>query len=130
MLLFLRTKLKKKSRGEIKSFFRNEVATLERLRKVSVRRKGPRHDEIDPKEIVLEAHRKGNPVTIVYKDRDGTKTSRMIEPLEVETDSYSGVKRVRSFCYMRQEGRTFLLERVADAIPADKELSIISKDSL
>lgn len=40
------------------------------------------------------------------------------------------LKRVRSFCYIRGEGRTFLLERIIDAIPADDELSVIFKDSL
>ncbi|KXA96926.1 hypothetical protein AKJ39_03965 [candidate division MSBL1 archaeon SCGC-AAA259J03] len=41
VLLFLRTKLRKKTRNEIKSFIRNEVITYERLLKVSVTRLGP-----------------------------------------------------------------------------------------
>ncbi|KXB05314.1 hypothetical protein AKJ49_01055 [candidate division MSBL1 archaeon SCGC-AAA382A03] len=130
MLLFLRTKVRKKNRNDIKSFFKNEVVTYERLRKVSVKRKGPRHNGVDPEQVVLKAYRNDDPVTIIYKDRNGTRTSRMIEPLEIKTDPYSGVRRIKSYCHLRQEGRTFLLERVTDAIPADTDLSVISKDNL
>ncbi|KXB04340.1 hypothetical protein AKJ48_02930 [candidate division MSBL1 archaeon SCGC-AAA261O19] len=95
-----------------------------------MRRKGPRRDNVDPKEVVLNAYRNGELVTIIYKDRNGTRTSRMIEPLEIVTNPYSGVRWIKSFCHLRQEERTFLLERVVDAIPADIELSVISKESL
>ncbi|KXA98212.1 hypothetical protein AKJ40_04885 [candidate division MSBL1 archaeon SCGC-AAA259M10] len=112
---FLWKKVRKRRRSEIRSFFRGEVATMERIREVAV----------GPKGIFL-----GEPVVISYKDRKGRRTRRMIEPLKIETDPYSGVRRIESFCYLRQEGRTFLLERVTDAIPADTELSVISGDGL
>ncbi len=130
ILLFLRTRVRKKDRDDIKSFFKNEVVTYERLRKVSVKRKGPRHDGVDPEEVVLKAYRNDDPVTIIYKDRNGTRTSRMIEPLKIKTEPYSGVRRIKSYCHLRQERRTFLLERVVDAIPADTELSVIPNDNL
>ncbi len=66
---------------------------------------------------MLDAYRNNDPVTIIYKDRKGTKTSRMIEPLKIETDPYSGVRRIESYCYLRHAERTFLLERIVDAIP-------------
>ncbi|KXB06250.1 hypothetical protein AKJ53_00950 [candidate division MSBL1 archaeon SCGC-AAA382F02] len=130
ILLYLRTKLRNKNREDIKSFFRNEVVTYDRLRKVSVKQLGLHYPDTSPEEDVLNAHLNNEPVTIIYKDRKGTKTSRMIEPLKIETDPYSGVRRIKSYCHLRQAERTFLLERVVDAIPANTELSVISKDSL
>ncbi|KXA89065.1 hypothetical protein AKJ61_03670, partial [candidate division MSBL1 archaeon SCGC-AAA259B11] len=130
MLLFLRSKLRKKTRDEIKSFFRNKVVTYERLLKVSVSQLGPPPPGNQPEEVVLDAYRNNDPVTIIYKDRKGTKTSRMIKPLKIETDPYSGIRRIKSYCHLRHAERTFLLERIVDAIPADTELSVISKDSL
>ncbi|KXA96913.1 hypothetical protein AKJ37_04140 [candidate division MSBL1 archaeon SCGC-AAA259I09] len=79
---------------------------------------------------MLDAYRNNDPVTIIYKGRNGTKTSRVIELLKIETDPYSGVRRIKSYCHLRRAERTFLLERVTDAIPANTELSVISKDSL
>ncbi|KXA94683.1 hypothetical protein AKJ37_07385, partial [candidate division MSBL1 archaeon SCGC-AAA259I09] len=122
MLLFLRTKLRKKTR--------NEVVTYERVLKVSVSQLGPPPPDNQPEEVMLNAYRNHDPVTIIYKDRKGTKTSRMIEPLKIETDPYSGVRRIESYCYLRDAKRTFLLERMVDAIPANTELSVITKDSL
>ncbi|KXA96567.1 hypothetical protein AKJ38_03040, partial [candidate division MSBL1 archaeon SCGC-AAA259I14] len=130
MLLFLRTKLRKKSRNEIKSFIRNEVVTYERMLKVSVTQLGPPSPDNQPEKIVLNAYQNNDPVTIIYKDRKGTKTSRMIEPLKIETDPYSGIRRIKSYCHLRHAERTFLLERIVDAIPTDTELSVITKDSL
>ncbi|KXA94588.1 hypothetical protein AKJ37_07480 [candidate division MSBL1 archaeon SCGC-AAA259I09] len=130
ILLFLRTKLRNKDREDIKSFFRNEVVTYDRLRKVSVKQLGLHYPDSSPEEDVLNAYRNNEPVTIIYRDREGTKTSRMIEPLKIETDPYSGVRRIKSYCHLRHAERTFFLERIVDAIPADTELSVISKDSL
>ena len=126
LLIFLRTRVKGWSRERIKSFFRDEVAMLDRLRTVTVRRKGLPGDRVDPREVVLDAYRNGDPVTICYRDRNRRRTSRMIEPLQVEIDQYTGMKRIKSYCYLRGEERTFLLDRVVAAIPADTDLSIIS----
>lgn len=127
---FLWKKVRKRRRSEIRSFFRGEVATMERIREVAVGPKGIFLGDPDPEKVVMDAYESGELVVISYKDRKGRRTRRMIEPLKIETDPYSGVRRIESFCYLRQEGRTFLLERVTDAIPADTELSVISRDGL
>ncbi|KXA93866.1 hypothetical protein AKJ65_05875 [candidate division MSBL1 archaeon SCGC-AAA259E19] len=100
ILLYLRTELRNKNREDIKSFFRNEVVTYDRLRKVSVKQLGLHYPDTSPEEDVLNAHLNNEPVTIIYKDRKGTKTSRMIEPLKIETDPYSGVRRIKSYCHL------------------------------
>lgn len=130
LLLFLRTKVRGWGREDIKSFFREEVVTFDRLRRVSVKRKGLRDDGVDPRDVVLDAHRNGEPVTICYRDRNGRRTSRIIEPLKIEADPYTGVRRVRGYCYLRDDERTFLLDRVMAATPTDTDLSIISSEEL
>ncbi|KXA92703.1 hypothetical protein AKJ64_02430 [candidate division MSBL1 archaeon SCGC-AAA259E17] len=102
----------------------------EKIRKVAVGRKGIFTGNPDPEKVVMEAHENGEPVVICYKDRKGRRTRRMIEPLKIETDPYSGVRRIESYCHLRHAERTFLLERIVDAIPADTELSVISEDGL
>jgi len=130
LMLFLRTKVKRWSGEKIRSFFRDDVVTLDRLRSVTVRRKGPSNCESDAEHVVLDAYRNGRPVTIYYRDRRGRRSSRMIEPLQIETDQYTGMKRVKSYCYLRDDERTFLLDRIVNAIPADTSLSIISPNQL
>jgi hypothetical protein len=129
LLLYLKTRLRKKSRTEIKVFFRNHVVTFERIRRVAVRVKTG-HSSRDKKEwvkrILFDAYREGRPLVIYYRDAKRRRTSRMIEPLEIEADSYTGMLRVKAYCYLRDAERTFLLDRIADAIPMDTNLSIVT----
>jgi len=76
---------------------------------------------------VLEAHRDHKPVVIRYRDSKGRRTSRTIEPLELEVDSYANLWKVRAHCYLRDAERTFLLDRIVDAIPANADLSVVSR---
>lgn len=129
LFLFLRTQLNGQSRQEIRSFFRDEVVTLDRLQTIGVQQDGAADPAPDPEEVVLQAHWEGEPVVISYEDRYGRKTRRMIEPLSVEVDRYSGATRVASFCYLRQAERTFLLGRIHEAIPVDTDLSVVSANA-
>jgi hypothetical protein len=129
VVLFLKTRLRKLRRAEVKSFLANEVVTLERLRRVAVG--GPRPPGMDERRLVeqtvLEAYRDSKPVVIHYRDAWGRRTSRMIEPLELEVDSYANLWKVRAHCYLRGAERTFLFDRIVEAIPVDTNISIISR---
>ena len=129
VVLFLKTRLKRLDRAEVKSFLANEVVTLERIRRIAVG--GPRPPRMDERErverTVLEAYRDSKPVVIHYRDARGRRTSRMIEPLELEVNSYANLWKVRAYCHLRNAERTFLLDRIAKAIPADANLSIVSR---
>jgi len=128
LFLFLRTQVKDRSRAERRAFFREEVVTGDRLRRVAVNRTGPARSSPDPAEVVVEAHREGEPVVISYSDQFDRTTRRMIEPLSIEVDEYSGATRVESFCYLRQAERTFLTDRITEAIPVDSDLAIVPAD--
>lgn len=125
VLLYLWTQLRKRSRAEVKSFFR-DVVSFDRLRRVAVRSKKPVVDkEAQARQTVLDAYYQGRPVVICYSDAKRKRTSRMIEPLELETDPYTGMVKVTGYCYLRNAKRTFLLDRIVDAIPIDTNLSIV-----
>lgn len=126
LFLFLRTQVKGMDRAAMRSFFGEDVLTLERLRRVGVRRSEREDGASDPKVVVREACRAGEAVVISYVDRFGSRTSRMIEPLAIDENAYSGVTAVNSYCYLRNDERTFLLGRIEEAIPADTELSFVS----
>lgn len=129
VLLYLKTRLRRLGRAEVKAFLRNEVVTFERIRRVAVRAKmgqGNRKRKEEIEQIVLEACRETKPLVIHYRDFRGRRTSRMIEPLKIQTDPYTGILRLRAYCYLRDAERTFLLDRIANAIPVDTDLSIIA----
>lgn len=126
--LFLKTRLRKKSREEIRDFLREDVVTFERMRWVAVtgaRHSGPERRE-KAKQTVLEACEEGRPVVICYRDGRKRRTSRMIEPLKVWEDPYTRMVKLRAYCYLRDAERTFLIDRIVDATPMDTELSIIA----
>lgn len=125
VLLYLWTQLRKKSKVEIKSFFK-KVVSFDRLRRIAVRSKKSVVDKAaQARQVVLEAYYQGRPVVIYYLDARRKRTSRMIEPLELETDLYTGMVKVKGYCYLRNANRTFLLDRIVDAIPMDTNLSIV-----
>jgi hypothetical protein len=125
VLLYLWTQLRKKSKAEVKSFFKN-VVSFDRLRRVAVRnKKTVVNKEAQARQTVLDAYYQGRPVVICYSDAKRKRTSRMIEPLELETDPYTGMVKVKGYCYLRNAKRTFLLDRIVDAIPMDTNLSIV-----
>ena len=126
--LYLKTRLRKKSREEIRDFLRGDVVTFERMRRVVVT--GTKSSSLDRKEkarqIVLEAYEESRPVVICYQDGRKRRTSRMIEPLEMLEDPYTHMAKLRAYCYLRDAERTFLIDRIVDATPMDTDLSIIA----
>lgn len=126
IIIYIRAKLRKKSRENIKSFFREKVITLERLRTVAVGRNKHVSDKTaEVKRVVINAYDNGEPVVIYYRDAKGRRTSRMIKPLNITFDPYTKMAKVKSYCYLRSEERTFLLDRVFEAIPANTNISIL-----
>ncbi|KXB01859.1 hypothetical protein AKJ44_02070 [candidate division MSBL1 archaeon SCGC-AAA261F17] len=130
LFLFLWKKVRKWDRTKIRTFFREEVVTMERIRRIAVGRRGIFTNDLNPKKVVMDAYRDGDPVVICYKDRNGRRTRRMIEPLDVDTDPYTRMEKIKAYCYLRNDERTFLADRITDAIPADTNLFVISEGNL
>jgi predicted DNA-binding transcriptional regulator YafY len=94
------------------------------MRRVAVRSGSFNKWDKQIEETVLDAYHNHQPVVIYYRDAKGKRTSRMIEPREVETDPYTGGSRIKAYCYLRNADRTFLIDRIVNAIPADTNLSV------
>ena len=124
--LFLRTHLRKRSREEIDAFLEDVVST-ERLQKIAIRGRTPFVNKAGTaRPIVLEACEQGNQIVIRYCDARKRWTSRIIEPLGIETNTYTGMETLKAFCYLRGAERTFLLDRIVDAIPVDTSMAVVA----
>lgn len=126
ILLYPRIQLKGKGRSELRSFLMQEVMTPERMRRVAVRYGAQPRDNGEVEPTILNAYSSHLPVTIYYRDAKGRRTSRMIEPRELEVDPYTGGIRIRAYCHLRNAERTFLLGRIIGAIPTASNLSVVS----
>jgi hypothetical protein len=64
--------------------------------------------------IIRRAIKENNTLAITYLKSNDTKSERIIKPLSVGMNIYAGkhFPAVRAFCYMRQEERTFHLDRI------------------
>jgi hypothetical protein len=124
-LLHLRTELKSKNREELRDFLMSKVVTVERMRRVAVTASRREKDK-QIEQTVLDAYHNHQPVVIYYRDSRGKRTTRMVEPHDVETNPYTGGLWVKAYCYLRDADRTFLIDRIVDAIPADTNLSVVS----
>ena len=108
----------------------SKVVTMERMRRVAVtvshREKDKREKDKQIEQTVLDAYHNHQPVVIYYRDAKGKRTTMMVEPHDLETNLYTGGLWVKAYCYLRDADRTFLLDRIIDAIPADTDLSVVS----
>ncbi|MFQ5888204.1 MAG: WYL domain-containing protein, partial [Candidatus Hydrothermarchaeales archaeon] len=105
------------------------IFTMDRLRTMVVQRDGrvkeKREKEEEIERMVSKANDEGTPIVIRYRDGRGKRTSRMIDPLEITKDSYTGGYRIKAHCYLRDDERTFLLDRIVDAIPPNLDLTVV-----
>lgn len=121
--------LRRRSREEIEAYLRDAIS-LERLRRLVIKRdRGKRVGRDGQREIerlLSRAMDSGEPVIIAYKDRYGRRTGRIIQPQCFTRNEYTGQTRVQAFCHLREDNRTFLLDRISDAMLDDPTIGIIS----
>ena len=121
--------LRKLPREEIEAFLR-EAISLERLGRLMIKRdhrgrvQRDKHREVEA--ILSQAMEAREPVIIAYKDRRGRHTGRMIQPLAFKKNDYTGQTMIEAFCYLRDEERTFMVDRISDAMLDEPLLGIIS----
>lgn len=73
--------------------------------------------------IIRSAIRTGQPLTIVYLKPDGERSCRLVIPRELGNFQFrkSSCPGLRAFCTLRQEERTFRLDRILSLKPEPKD---------
>jgi predicted DNA-binding transcriptional regulator YafY len=51
----------------------------------------------------------------------------MIKPIDIGEDEYIGQTKIKAYCYLREAERTFILDRIVDAMPEMYNINIINR---
>jgi len=76
-------------------------------------------------EIIKEAIEEKTKVIIHYCDRHHKHTSRIIKPTNIIKSEYDNTTKIEAYCELRNDTRTFYLERIRDATIYDPKPIII-----
>ncbi|KXA89106.1 hypothetical protein AKJ62_03750 [candidate division MSBL1 archaeon SCGC-AAA259D14] len=116
-LLYGHLELNDMSKEELSEFLREEVITRDFIRNKTLHGSGLQKDKPEkPSSIdtIKEAVKTGQQLAIHYCDRNRNHTSRVITPEKIEKSSYDGTTRVKAYCHLRDDERTFRLDRIRD----------------
>jgi transposase-like protein len=119
-VLYSQFVLKGKSNEELRTFFKENIITYDFITQKVLYGSGLQKNKQEPPSflnIIQEAVQKGKRLVIHYCDRNHKHTSRVIAPLEIKVNPYNNTTLIESFCSLRNEKRTFYLERIRDVIP-------------
>lgn len=119
-VLYSQLALKGKSNEELRTFFKESIITYDFITQKVLYGSGLQKNKQEPPSflyIIQEAMQKGRKLVIHYCDRNHKHTSRVITPLGIKVNPYNNITLIESFCSLRNEKRTFYLERIRDVIP-------------
>lgn len=109
--------LKGKSKKELIKFFKENVITYDFImRKVLYGSGLQKNKQETPSfiDVIKEAVSKNKKLILHYCDRTHKHTSRIITPIKIMFNDYNNTTQIESFCHLRNEKRTFYLERIRD----------------
>ncbi len=119
-VLYSQFVLKGKSNEELRTFFKENIITYDFITQKVLYGSGLQKNKQEPPSflnIIQDAVKKKKKLVIHYCDRNHKHTSRVIAPLEIKINPYNNTTLIESFCGLRNEKRTFYLERIRDVIP-------------
>lgn len=119
-VLYSQLALKGKNKEELRTFFKENIITYDFITQKVLYGSGLQKNKPEPPSfltVIQEAMQKGRRLVIHYCDRNHKHTSRVITPLEIKVNLYNNATLIESFCSLRNEKRTFYLERIRDVIP-------------
>jgi hypothetical protein len=117
-ILYCYTILKHKTKQELLGFFKEKVITYNFIMQKVLygsglqKNKPPEPSFLDVINKAIDTCQK---LIIHYCDRNKKHTSRVITPLRIKKNDYNNTTQIESFCELRDEKRTFSLERIRDA---------------
>ncbi len=109
--------LKDMGKRELVEFLKNRVVTKDFIVSKVLYGSGLQKykpDKPSYEERVRTAIENGLQLVIHYCDRQRRHTSRVISLMNLEKSSYDNVIRLTAYCHLRDDERTFLLERIRD----------------
>ncbi len=121
-ILYNRFILKEKSKKELISFFKEKVITYDFIMKKVLYGSGLQKNKIEKPtflKIIEDAITFGKQLVIHYCDANKKHTSRIITPIKLNCSEYDNTTTIESFCHLRNNKRTFYLERIRDVAVYD-----------
>lgn len=116
--------LKGKSKTELIKFFKENVITYDFIMQNVLYGSGLQKNKQEPPSfigIIEEAVSQDKRLILHYCDRRNKHTSRIITPIKIVFNDYDKTTQIESFCHLRNERRTFYLERIRDVGIYDPE---------
>ncbi|MBC8484423.1 MAG: WYL domain-containing protein [Bacteroidetes bacterium] len=116
-VLYCHLNLKNKKKEELMKFFKDNVITYEFIMKNVLYGSGKQKNKpVEPSFIdrINEAILKSKELVIHYCDRFKNHTSRIVKPTRIVKNEYNNTTKIEAFCKLRNEKRTFYLERIRD----------------
>ncbi|HME43128.1 MAG TPA: AAA family ATPase [Syntrophorhabdales bacterium] len=106
------TLLKQITKGHIRTDWR--VSAF--LTRFQYRKADEKVDYAEKRRIIQDAMKRGINLEIIYLKPDDTKSRRVVRPISVEQMEYKekGFEGLRAYCYLRNEERTFRIERILE----------------
>lgn len=107
--------LNKKNRSELRKYVRDNIITPEFLQNNVLKgnQTNKKTKENRSKlELIKQALEENKEISIHYRDRRKRHTSRSIMPLELTHNEYDNTNQLTAYCNLREEKRTFYVERI------------------
>jgi hypothetical protein len=127
-VLYCHLNLKNKLKEELLTFFKEKVITYDFLMKKVLYGSGlQKNKQIFPSylEIIKSAYISGEKIIVHYCDAYKKHTVRMITPLKINTNEYNKKITIEAMCHLRNEKRTFCLDRIRDVSIEDPKPILI-----
>lgn len=127
-LLYCHIHLRSLKKEELITFLKEKIITYDFIMSNVLHGSGLQKNKIEEPsflEILKEAIEKKVKVMIHYCDRYHKHTSRIIKPTNILKSEYDNTTKIEAYCELRNDTRTFYLERIRDATIYDPKPIII-----
>lgn len=116
-VLYCHLNLKNKSKEELLTFFKEKIITYDLIMKKVLCGSGLQKNKQNSSsylDVIKTALNSGKKIIMHYCDAYKKHTVRMITPLNINFNEYNQSITINAMCHLRNEKRTFCLERIRD----------------
>jgi len=124
VFFYCNTKFRSADAHKIRKHFREQIP-IEAV-KLAVIGRSSSIETTSNEQIIEESLNTGFPLVIFYRDSGGRRTSRMLAPLGITKDAYTGLIYLRAYCWLRGAERTFRIDRIVKAMLVRDDFRTVS----